>query len=344
MKSKKILFISYYYKPSNLVGAKRISYWANNIENVSNKKYVPTVLTSSLDKNNSKQEFVKRIKSPFNNPFLWTLKLIPALLKSIYDKSFVVITGSPFALFWLAFLLFFLKKKVILDFRDPYANNPIHNIGSVKKIIKIIYEYLVCLFAYKVITVNEECSKLIYCNRKKMIIIENGFNEKILQKVDKRVVIKKTISYSGKLSQGRDLNDFIEKMKLSTFFKDYKIVYTGPDFSKINYKHQIISYGQVSYEKNLEIISSCEYTLLLFAGHPFESSTKIFDYIGLKKPIIVYSSSGIMHGAIARIMAKYPNSFYFESKNFKVNDLFIDNYEFSRLYGLNKFINIFDKI
>lgn len=344
MKFKKILFISYYFNPNDLVGAKRMSYWVNNIENVSNKKYVPTVLTSSIDKSNSKQEFVKRIKSPFNNPFFWTLKLIPTLLKSIYDKSFVVITGSPFALFWLAFLLFFLKKKVILDFRDPYANNPIHNIGSLKKIIKIIYEYLVCFFAYKVITVNEECSKLIYCNKKKMIIIENGFNEKILNKINRRDVVEKTISYSGKLSQGRDLNDFIEKMRLSPTLKDFKIVYTGPDFSKIKNKDHVISYGQVSYQENLEIISSCEFTLLLFAGYSFESSTKIFDYIGLKKPIIVYSANRIKHGAIAKIMTKYSNSFYFEGEDFKDIDLDIDNHEFSRLYGLNKFIDLIDKI
>jgi hypothetical protein len=344
LKSKEILFISYYLDPSNLVGAKRMSYWASNIENVSNRKYKPTVITSSLDKNKLNEEFVKRIKSPCNNPFLWTLKIIPTLLKSIHNKSFIIITGSPFALFWLIFPLFFFKKNIILDFRDPYSNNPIHIISPIKKRLKNVYEYLVCLMAYKVITVNEECSKLINCNHKKMIIIENGFNENIVNKIDRRVVVEKTISYSGKLSQGRDLNDFIEKMRLSPSLKDFKIVYTGPDFSKIKYKDQVISYGQVSYEKNLEIISSCEFTLLLFAGHSFESSTKIFDYIGLKKPIIVHSSNGIKHGAIAKIMTKYSNSFYFEYENIKDIDLDIDNYKFSRLYGLNKLINILDKI
>ncbi len=344
MKSKKILFISYYLNPSNLVGAKRISYWTSNIENASNGNYQPSVLTSTLNENKLNEDFIKRIKSPFNNPFLWTFKIIPILLRSLQNQSIIIISGSPFALFWLVVLLSFLKKKVILDFRDPYSNNPIHKISPVKKIIKKCYEYLVCFMAYKVITVNEECSKLINCNHKKMIIIENGFNEKILNKIDKRVVIEKTISYSGKLSQGRDLNSFIEKMILSPLLKDFKIVYTGPDFSKIKYKNKVISYGQVSYEKNLEIISSCEFTLLLFAGHSFESSTKIFDYIGLKKPIIVYSSNGLRHGAIAEIMKKYSNSFYFESNNFNVNDLFIDNYEFSRLYGLKKLINILNKI
>jgi hypothetical protein len=344
LKSKEILFISYYLDPSTLVGAKRMSYWASNIENISNKKYKSIVLTSSLDEKKLKENFIKRIKSPFNNSFLWTLKIIPTLLKSIHKKSFIVITGSPFVLFWLSFPLFFLKKKVILDFRDPYADNPIHNINSIKKKLKIIYEYLVCLIAFKVITVNEDCSKLIYCNHKKIIIIENGFDEKILNKINRRVVIEKTISYSGKLSQGRDLNNFIKKMRLSPSLKDFKIVYTGPDFSKINHKDQVISYGEVSYQENLEIISSCEFTLLLFAGHSFESSTKIFDYIGLKKPIIVYSANRIRHGAIAKIMTKYSNSFYFESENIKDIDLSIDNYEFSRLCGLNKLINILDKI
>ena len=344
MKPKEILFISYYLDPSNLVGAKRMSYWASNIENISNKKYKPTVLTSSLDKKKLKEDFVKRIKSPCNNPFLWTLKIIPILLKSIHKKSFIVITGSPFVLFWLIFPLFFLNKKVILDFRDPYADNPIHNIRSIKKKLKIIYEYLVCFMAYKVITVNEECSKLIYCNHQKIIIIENGFNEIFLNKINKRDVVEKTISYSGKLSQGRDLNDFIEKMELSPSLKDFKIVYTGPDFSKINHKDHVISYGEVSYQENLEIISSCEFTLLLFAGYSFESSTKIFDYIGLKKPVIVYSTNRIKHGAIAKIMTKYSNSFYFECENLKDIDLDIDNYKFSRLYGLKKLINILDKI
>jgi hypothetical protein len=344
LKSRSILFISYYFDPTPIVGAKRISYWANQIEKISNNKYKPTVITSSQDLEKSTEENIKRIKSPRNNPFLWTLKILPILFKSIRNKSCIVITGSPFALFWLTILLNLFGKKVILDFRDPYSNNPIHNVSLIKSKLKNFYEYLVCIFAHTVITVNEESSKLINCNQNKMRIIENGFDDTVLKKIKRKEVVEKTISYSGKLSQGRDLNEVIEKMKLSPLLKDFKIVYTGPDFSKIIDKDRVISYGQVSYEENLEIISSCEFTLLLFAGHPFESSTKIFDYIGLNKPMITYSSNGIRHGAIADIMKKYTNSFYFDSKNFDCSDLGADNYEFSRLYGLNQLINILDKI
>lgn len=344
MKNSDVLFISYFFDPSPLVGAKRISYWADQLGNVSGKNYNPTVITSSLHNHEEKDEKVKRISSFKNKPLLWTFKILPTLFKSIRGKSIVLITGSPFELFWLAIILKFFRKKVILDFRDPYSNNPIHNINFLKKKVKNLYEYIVCIFANRVITVNVESAKLIICNQKKIRIIENGFDERILGRIIKKDVVEKTISYSGKLSLGRDLNEFIEKMKSSSSIKDYKIVYTGPDFDKIRDKDMVINYGQVPYEKNLEIISRCEYTLLLFAGHPFESSTKVFDYIGLNKPIIVYSSTGVKHGAIADIMKKYTNCYYFGCENFDNNDIANNNYEFSRLFGLKQLINLLDEL
>ena len=44
----KVLFIAYYFDPYTGVGAKRISYWANEIYKVSNFNISPTVITAGL--------------------------------------------------------------------------------------------------------------------------------------------------------------------------------------------------------------------------------------------------------------------------------------------------------
>ncbi|MDG2193781.1 MAG: hypothetical protein P8K77_02785 [Polaribacter sp.] len=340
MRSKNILFIAYYFDPYEVVGVKRISYWANQIKSVSKGRYNPAIITSTYEDTTSSN--ITRIKSPLSNSFFWSIKIIPTLIKSLSDKSIIVITGGPFGTFWLTYLFRLFNKKVILDFRDPYANNPIHKINFFKKTFKNIYEFLVCLPANKIITINNECSKLINCNYNKIELIENGFDERVLKEINRKNIVEKTICYSGKISQGRDLNEFLTKMKKSPILKKYKFLYIGPDFSKIKNKDLVRSYGLLSYKENLEIISSCEYTLLLYAGYPFESSTKLFDYIGLNKPIIVYSSNKNRQGSIPKIMESYSNSFYFESKSYKINPQQKNNDEYSRMSGLILLINLFD--
>ena len=345
MKNENITFISYYFYPYKEVGAKRVTYWANNLYKYSN--YDVTVYTSTIQKSfvdSSKNNNLKivRIKAPFNNPLIWALKIIPILIKSFYTrKSIYILSGGPFGFFYLTYLIKLFGSKVILDFRDPFAKNPLHNVSFYKRILKTLYEYLVCLPADKIITVNRYCGKIICASQNKISYIDNGYDDTQIKKIKNTAVELKTIGYAGKLSIGRNLNLFLEKLQKSRYYKNYKVKYIGNDYKKIcnKYKYMVENFGFKDYLSTLKILNKCEITLLLYGGEKFESSTKIFDYMGLKKPIIAFANKKKGIGQVDRILKNYPHTFYLSKKiNFNISK--VNAKKFSRKNGLKSLLKI----
>ena len=351
MKSKPVIFVSYYYRPFSGVGAKRVNYWAKYLFKLSNSTFSSHVITGTKSNNHSKDEFnkVHRISAFFENPLIWSFQIIPKIifLRFKHSNPVFIISGGPFAPFWLTYIIKALCSKVVLDFRDPYAMNPLHKVRFVKKTLKLLFEKIVTIPADNIITVNKYCRELIYCNQKKILLIDNGFNEKVLQSLKLRPTIKNTIGYAGKISIGRDLNHFLNHAKLNPNFKNCSLKYIGPDSELISGEHKSVTcFGVKSYKETLELLSSCEYLLLLYAGESFESSTKIFDYLALNKPIIVHSKNHNKKGEIVDILKNRVNSFFVDTKTIdhekKYNKVNID--QFSRAKGLAKLINVLNKL
>ena len=329
MSSKQIVIISYHFVPYRGVGVQRPEYWHYSFL----EDGIPVnVITSTIRKNTEDKSVT--VKFSGYKPVLWTLLLALSILKTyaLSKKRIFIITGGPFAPMILAPLLRILGNKVILDFRDPYARNPLHRVGRLRKIFKACFEFVVCRFADKVIVVNDVCAQLILARKSRIVVIDNGFDDRISLD-DKPAVVQGRIGYAGKLGLDRDLEGFISILHKNNISSD--IVYIGSDLGIIEskYRSHVNNLGWMSKKDVIHELSKCNYLLLLHGGEDFESSTKIFDYIQLNKPILPYPTLKKSSRMYQILSDSKKGSFKGLFDTYHVD---IDVSTYSRLYGYNK--------
>ena len=318
MNQPKILFISYFFEPFPGVGAKRISYWANNI---SDKGYEYHVLTATeqpsprpdvtvippAENGGWMSRFVKDQGLQWRDPLK---AYFDALEKFDYDV--VLFSGGPFMHFSIGA---FLKQKfdvsLVLDFRDPFSTNPSFKDNAAKKWVKSYFERKFIRPADALISVNKFCAELIVPNNKSVHIIDNGFNEKEFDQEFKAVDHPKPIiAHAGTFINGiRSPENFLKVMH-SQFSKDYCFWQFGKDsayFEPYRSDDFFEYQGLMPYDELIEALYNVDVCLLVTEGNSFESTTKVFDYIGLNKRILILTKGTPKTGNLHEITKDYPN-------------------------------------
>ncbi|PKM19386.1 MAG: hypothetical protein CVV11_07050 [Gammaproteobacteria bacterium HGW-Gammaproteobacteria-15] len=321
---RKVLFISYYFLPDKTVAAQRVSYWANNI-----KEYIDVevdVITAS-DQNgaaalnidnivqvvNSKAGLLGRLfKSDLGATWFYDLKSYFEKNKKKYDV--VIVTGNPFLHF---FITRFLKKRmncrIFLDFRDPFAKNERNSTKAlsvkIKQKLLVLFEYFFCEYADKIIVMNEGCKKLL-CSRKKDIIeiIDNGYDDKVLDNANKKVAVsdnsKKTIVYLGSFAVDRNIASLLAANKALGF--SFNLLHIGKTIEGLDSQEGITCKGLLPYSDAVGYAKGADIGLILTSGKAFESTTKVFDYIGLELPILIITNGEVQTGNIHEVTKDYP--------------------------------------
>jgi len=357
--SKRVLFISYFYPPYNSVGVKRISYWVDNIKD---KGYLPTVFTATeqTEINDNVHYIPANDQSNILNYFIkdeglsWLKNLKIELGK--YDSQsfdYILITGGPFMQMLITkYLKFHFTAKVILDFRDPFYANPRFASSKIKDAIKLYYQNRFLKYTDIVITVNEECKKLI--DHPNIELIDNGFDEKVLEKVNHKILNSAdksifTISATGRVDHDFDMKSTFDALKSSS---NVEFNYIGNQrFDK--YDKQYNHCGFLPYDEALEFISKSDLCIMFTGGLPFESSTKIFDYLALNKNILIITNGQVETGSLHNITHDYPNVFWANNSTNDIKEaiekirnhkrVLQDTSRFSRADGLKKLIQILAK-
>jgi len=358
----KVLFISYYYDPFPGVGAKRISYWANNIHNYGVE---PVVITATEQvKSNSNIIFLpesgksklisKIIKDKGVN---WELDLEDyfKVNRGGFDYDVVIVSGGPFMHFGISK---FIKKNfhinTIIDYRDPFGNNPRHNDFVINKVVKKYYENYFNRYAEKIIVVNNQCKKgLSYSEKIK--IINNGYDERVITTDDKSFVdFEKGLIVNG----GKFYDDCTEDKLLQVIISNSELMFlqVGSENEKIEKMNnsRINSISFVPYVELIDHLNEAEITTVLTGGESFETPTKIYDYIALNKKILIITEGELYTGEIYETVKDYPNVIW--AKNTKkairvaITDLKkmevtpYDCTKFSRAYGLKKLVDIIKEV
>lgn len=325
----KILFVAYYFDPFPGVGAKRVSYWANNLRTINNDFDV-TVITATEqipEKNNEsinviwvadsrKGAWARIFKSDFGSS--WGDDLIRYFSTSNRQYDVILFSGGPFLHFRIARKL---KKRmgarIIFDFRDPMTMNPRANLnlsGRLKQRVVRLIERKIVNQCDALISVNKWCLKLIAgWNTKKSICIDNGFDESVVGSLDSKPLLpsigKIRIAYAGKLARDRDPMPFLRVLMANEDLSyRYSFVYMGESEEQLDSFRGLdwfTGFGIQEYSKTLQILRDCDFLCLFSLGHPFESTTKIFDYIGLGKPIIIFANTKREEGALDSILKNY---------------------------------------
>lgn len=376
----KILFIAYYFEPFSGVGAKRISYWAKHLKRVDNTISKCDVITAILQTEkfdtidnvfyveNTNQGLLRKfIKFDKGASWLYDLKKFIKNNIKQNDYNFVVLTGDPFLHFFIINDLKRLGIKTIIDFRDPFANNPrgIMKDTLVKKakhfILRNIENYFLSKADY-IITVNQYCVELFENYKKylyKIKVIDNGYDEQLFKNIEKKGYFKKLESnvikfiYAGKLYADRNPQIFFKCLEK---FDDIEFYHIGEQSEYIKEdSKQIFSLGFMPYEQTLETMKRLDVCMIFTSGYSFESTTKIFDYIALNKTILIVTDGEIKTGQIYNITKDYPYVYWAKNDLNEIEEILIkikneysnmseikfDSYQYSREYGLKQLIELF---
>lgn len=361
---KKILVVAYFFPPFGGVGAFRIRKlvkyfnrfgWNITVLTVDEKYYE----TNSIDKNtyediskNVRVIRTKRIKqfTKFKEQGLyWFPQLFAEQFKILKNEEFdyVYYTGGPFIHFILAPIMKrIFSQKYILDFRDPWLLTP-YNDSKLRKCIAKILEPICVKDADYILNVTNDATEMYksYYNnvdKKKFITIENGYDSEDFEKIKEDTRLDdNTIVYAGKLGNFRNIKPFLEVIKKYNEISEEKIkfVHIGAEENSINEfiknnknsENYIISLGFQPYIKTLEYIKRAKYALIISGGHPYEPTTKVYDYMALNKNILCIND--IEYGYLHEIMSQYSKAII--SKN-NIKDI---EKSFNLLVSYNKLNN-----
>lgn len=316
----KLLFIAYHFEPFPGVGSKRISYWAKHAKELDCQIQLVDVITTT----ENAQDF-EGIDNIFTVPTEYRKNRFPDIgrnwLKPLRNflkdhlkgrkYDYAIITGNPFGHFFIQNSLKRKGIRPVLDFRDPMAINPRaqKTLGYRLKLpLRVLLETYFISKSSMSICINNYCQNLVYANsflRKKIRLIDNGFDEIDFQGLvqNNSNSEKLTLAFAGSAYKDRDPSNLIDAIK---GFDEFELILLGKN-PHIENSDRIKNLGLKSYRETMGILNQADILVLLTSGFPFESSTKVFDYIALRKPILVIEQEVSESTAIKDILRDYPS-------------------------------------
>lgn len=358
MKKSKILFISYFFPPYESVGVKRIEYWYNNISKYGYEPFVFTAIKQPTETTNIiyiEPENKKNLTSYLiKDKGIGWINALKNKLKDYKsdDFDFILISGGPFMQMLITkFLKDNFKAKVILDFRDPFYANPRFPKNKIKDSIKLYFQNKFLKYSDLVITVNSECKKLL--NHRNIQLIDNGFDEEILNKLqltDNNLETNKLKAIAtGRVDSEINIDNFFVALKYS---EGIYFEYIGNQYFE-NHSELYIHGGLLPYPEAMRFINDANFCVLFTGGMPFESSTKIFDYLGLNKTILIITEGKPKTGSLHEITKDYPNIFWSRNNESDILEAFtklkthknikVDTSKYARYEGLKVLTQILTK-
>ena len=292
-------------------------------------------------------------------------------LKSLFESGkllssyeVIILSGGPFMHFSL---VGYLKKRyncrIILDFRDPFANNPRFGDSKLKKGIKGYFELTFVKNADHVITVNKYCAKLLSgygADPASFSIIDNGYDIDMVAQVKKiELGIPDKIHFILPGSLFANIQNFLRVLRgppYSEKFLFHHVGMTNSFLDEFRGDSYIVEHGQQTHQKTLDLIHSADIGLIFTMGYDFESTLKIFDYIGLKKKFLIITGGAVRTGSLYDISKNYPGALWVSDREDQIRATldvidrdeikfnFEETIRFSKQEGLKKLLYIISSL
>lgn len=308
--------MAYAFFPDKTVGALRTSFWYSELPTAHNCN--TTVLTAnSRAKGNGVIVIPDTGRMSRWNPVKdsglgWKKDVLDYLkVNTLRSPDVVIISGSPFMHFSLT--TDFKKMfgcKVILDYRDPFANNANFQISAFKIGVKRIFEKRFNRAADGLITVNAFCGKRITGFEKKPhALIQNGFDDRFSPKLKPVDLLHPKLVYTGKFYfDPAEILDAARKANV-------KIAYAGPDKIDDRFHGIVEYYGMVDYPNAVQLVGNSDIGIIQTVGDDSISTTKIFDYIRCQRVVLVVSRDRLNGKGIQNELKDYPNVFWVSNES-----------------------------
>lgn len=358
----KILIIAYSFFPAKSVAAIRTTYWAEEMVNTHN--FDVDVITVENPDEVTKPVYNtivvphKSIASRFalikDEGLSWKKDVLDYFnnkeIEYVYD--YVIISGGPFLHFDLGRKL---KKKgvvknAILDYRDPFSYNPRFNDSFTKRLIKKGVELYLNYGSDLILSVNNYClNYIVNLSNAKKIVVPNGYDERFFSESNYNSSTElnaKVLVYPGKFYWHPV--EFFETIKRN----GYCIKHAGPrsslNLEEIDSKSYYDYNGIISQKQIPDFLCKGSIGVIFLSEIPFESTTKIFDYLALNMKVLVITKGEKEDGVMGALLRDYPNvAWALENEkdiavalekleNMKVES--VDTTNFSRKYALSSLV------
>ena len=291
--------------------------------------------------------------------------------------DYILVTGKPFILFRYASLLSEkYKTPWIADYRDSWTLNHIqgeYSLGTLNLVLNSFYKSMERKYVRTARLITTVAPSYIdflpgYINRNKIKIVYNGYDDDIEKSVA-GIPLSKTkfiISYAGIVYPMQRLEVFLEA--LCIFLKENQV---APEEFEVHFRgikndtaavSRVMNYDpalqpyihvheKTDYFDVMKKISSSHLLLLLTSGSDSWLNAKLFDYLVLKRAILMVGSntnvmSGILketHGGMvaenAVMAASYITSRFKVYKEAEANDT-INYKQYSRRNQTERFYMI----
>ncbi len=263
----------------------------------------------------------------------WILPAVRKGRKLIKQEGvdYVFATGKP----WSALIVaFFLKRKgvqLVVDFRDPWVNNPFETeISGVRKAVDKFLEKKVVRKADRVLLNTEDLREEFRERyptepKEKFITMTNGYDAADFAaslQAPKDVVVCEdrenlVLTHAGLLYGLRDpiavfkaLDRYYQQYKenpgVHVIFRqlgDITLDYNYQDYLQFDSEVQVFdNVGQVPYSECLGYLSRSDVLLIIQPDTKTQIPSKLFEYIFLNKPILTIAP---LDGALAAMIKQY---------------------------------------
>ena len=323
---KLVIIIAYYAGEAKVVGAQRVNYWFNNLQNILGPEYEVIIVSacrpktkyeeqhnyiwipdhhdlsyassSNHDKRTqaSEQLLAKQLDT---TGFYWKYDVLDYINKLADHQNAnlhsVILSGNPFCYFEIGHEIKYLMGcNVILDYRDPLAKNPRMKRSDDTRNFLYYLEKNYSFAADLIIVVNANCVERCIADPDIPIkVIPNGYDESLiedkLQKTSASPVPPSQITFVhvGSFAHDRDPSILLSCLKK----KGYSLDHFGSPFGQVGYpEHEDLPINNMGLIDNHLLymhLTGYNYGIVFITESGFETPTKTYDYIAMGLGIII---------------------------------------------------------
>ena len=353
----RVLIAAYFSGPCRTVGVQRPNYWFEELNAVSDGSIEPHIVSTTgwggdvdnvhvvpdfnvavlLDADGTypdwSAEFVateQRDAKSFNTlSYYWRYALERYFDASRDHFDVVIISGNPFSCFdFAAYAKRRWHARVILDYRDPFGNNPRFQYTDEARDRTRYAERGYNFQADVISVVNDYCVGLVEGGSEAEIInIPNGFDERILESVQsiELPADKINIVHAGSFTHDRSPQHILAALDPERHAFHHVGNIAGVD-PKLLERHQVVQHGRRPYNEALGVIGGADLGLVFLSEQNFETTTKLFDYLAMDIDVLLCTNGAIGSGAVADVLEGVEGVFW--CRNTKEDaERFIAGYE-----------------
>jgi hypothetical protein len=336
----RVLLVAYFAGSCGAVGAKRVNYWASELPieadrplTVDVASAMPQALAAGTRHHFVPDRGRAELVMPFETEPEWCSRAMEreveqsakfstvgyywryGLERYFQDRAeefdAVIISGNPFAPFEFAS---WAKRRwgaaVLLDYRDPFANNPRMLYADQARQEAAYVERGYNLASDVVLVVNDDCVRLVAGPRDaRVAIIPNGYDDRALDSLVMRdprsATDVVTLAHAGSFYADRSPDALVAALTPGRQ-RLLHIGSAGP-FDSLESASDVVEVrGGLPYAEAMATIAGADLGVVYVTDTGFETPTKIYDYLGLGLEVLIITTGPIRGGALGRALEGVP--------------------------------------